>query len=136
MDCAASVRKSANSYAAGPKSPIPNGPGSDVGCRRIPLDLGKLTVLIQEFPIYLRSGFSPIPADSAGRKGLRSFRAQEGKRQAGCVVLRHGSPTTTLYLQRACTHEGTQRQPSGTRSRPTCAVVDSTLLPGRCRPLC
>src|SRR6185369_6121125 len=38
------MRKSAKRYAAFPKSPMPKRPGSDVGCNRTPLDLGKLTV--------------------------------------------------------------------------------------------
>src|SRR5215469_9147981 len=40
--CFALARKSMNSYAAGPKSPMPPGEGREMGCSRIPVKRGKV----------------------------------------------------------------------------------------------
>src|SRR5215472_9543656 len=40
--CFALARKSMNSYAAGPKSPMPPREGSEMGCSRIPVKRGKV----------------------------------------------------------------------------------------------
>src|SRR5579862_1559456 len=38
--CRADARKSRNSYAPGPKSPIPPREGNEIGCSRIPVERG------------------------------------------------------------------------------------------------
>src|SRR4030095_3315507 len=42
-DWPAAARKSTNRRASSPKSPMPNGPGRDVGCKRKPVERADLT---------------------------------------------------------------------------------------------
>ena len=57
--CPVSDRKSTHRYAASPRSPIPYGPGSEVGCRSTPLVRGKC--------MSLRSRRSGVQAFGTGK---------------------------------------------------------------------
>src|SRR5579862_21396 len=101
MDWPAAERESANAKAAGPRSPMPNGPGSDVGCSSIPLDLGKLTVPVRESQVCRQLGFSTTPADFADRRRPRSSRVRASTHLAERGVVRYrypAEPALQVYL--------------------------------------
>ena len=94
-DWPAAARKSTNRRASGPKSPMPKGPGRDVGCSRTPLERSTLTDpsprvrLRGEGPAPQDLGDAPRLRDAAPRRvGLHRVEDLADRADAGLVEVR------------------------------------------------